>query len=501
MESLNCNIWRDNLSPLSQFEIRDLINIDTPVLWNLHISVTNIGFYLTIGAFFLLVTNLLSTNYNKLVSNNWSISMESLYATIHSIVTNQINPRNGQIYFPFIYTLFIFILINNLIGMVKRCLCILLLFISNNPVSFGFFRNRRKKELYSSHSHSYIHTIVSKNNPRYSFNNNNTFFLNPDYITGFVDGEGCFSISIFKDSRRYSTEVLNEKLDPNYVTGFTDGEGSFIIKLIKSNKLKTGYEVRPCFQITNHLKDRVLLESIQKFFGGIGSISQERENTLQYSVSSKKDLNVIINHFDKYPLATKKYADFLLFKSAVELCNNKEHLTESGLLKIVAIKASLNKGMTEDLKLDFPNVIPASRPEVANLEIKNPNWVRGFIEAEGNFHIGIFEQDNNTKVQLKFNLAQHNRDEDLIHNFVKYFKGGLITKTRDITVFDLSKIEDLNALIIPFFEKYPLLGSKSLDFMDWCEANKLIQNKEHLTKFGLEKLKLLKNNVQGRKEI
>ena len=118
MSNFRLNIWRDNLSPLSQFEIRDLINLDTPVLGNLHISITNIGFYLTIGALFLLFINLLSTNYNKLVSNKWSISQESLYATIHSIVTNQINPRNGQVYFPFIYTLFIFILINNLIGMV-----------------------------------------------------------------------------------------------------------------------------------------------------------------------------------------------------------------------------------------------------------------------------------------------------------------------------------------------------------------------------------------------
>jgi hypothetical protein len=61
---------RENLNPLSQFEIRDLVYIDTPVLGNLHISITNIGFYLTVGAFFLLVINLLSTNYNKLVSNN-----------------------------------------------------------------------------------------------------------------------------------------------------------------------------------------------------------------------------------------------------------------------------------------------------------------------------------------------------------------------------------------------------------------------------------------------
>nr|QUB36779.1 ATP synthase subunit 6 [Ophiostoma piliferum] len=106
------------LSPLSQFEIRDLLSIDAPVLGNLHISLTNIGFYLIIGIFIILTISLLSTNYNKLISNNWSISQESLYATIHSIVTNQINPKNGQLYFPFIYTLFIFILVNNLIGMV-----------------------------------------------------------------------------------------------------------------------------------------------------------------------------------------------------------------------------------------------------------------------------------------------------------------------------------------------------------------------------------------------
>ncbi|KIH86260.1 ATP synthase subunit 6 (mitochondrion) [Sporothrix brasiliensis 5110] len=108
----------ETLSPLTQFEIRDLLSIDAPLLGNLHISLTNIGFYLTIGGFIILALNLLSTNYNKLISNNWSISQEALYATIHSIVTNQINPKKGQIYFPFIYTLFIFILINNLIGMI-----------------------------------------------------------------------------------------------------------------------------------------------------------------------------------------------------------------------------------------------------------------------------------------------------------------------------------------------------------------------------------------------
>jgi F-type H+-transporting ATPase subunit a len=111
-------LYADIASPLDQFEIRNLISVDAPILANLHLSLTNIGLYLTIGAFLILSLSLLTTNYNRVVSNNWSISQESLYATVHSIVTNQINSTTGQLYFPFLYTLFIFILLNNLIGMV-----------------------------------------------------------------------------------------------------------------------------------------------------------------------------------------------------------------------------------------------------------------------------------------------------------------------------------------------------------------------------------------------
>lgn len=107
-----------NTSPLDQFEIINLLSLNAPVLGNLQMSITNIGLFLTIGTFFIFILNTLTTNYDKLISNSWSISQESLFVTIHSIVTNQINNTKGQIYLPIIYTLFIFILINNLIGMV-----------------------------------------------------------------------------------------------------------------------------------------------------------------------------------------------------------------------------------------------------------------------------------------------------------------------------------------------------------------------------------------------
>ena len=57
-------------SPLDQFEIRDLLSLDASLLGNLHLSLTNIGLYLTIGAFIALTFNLLASNYNRVVSNN-----------------------------------------------------------------------------------------------------------------------------------------------------------------------------------------------------------------------------------------------------------------------------------------------------------------------------------------------------------------------------------------------------------------------------------------------
>lgn len=106
------------LSPLDQFEIRNLISLDAPILGNLSLSLTNIGLYLTIAGYLVFISSILATNNERIISNSWSVCQETIYATVHSIVVNQINEKRGQIYFPFIYVLFVFILVNNLIGMI-----------------------------------------------------------------------------------------------------------------------------------------------------------------------------------------------------------------------------------------------------------------------------------------------------------------------------------------------------------------------------------------------
>lgn len=105
------------LSPLEQFEIKDFFSLNLGI-FNTKLSLTNFGYYLIISTIIIFAINFLVNYYNKLISNSWTLTKESMYVSIHSIVINQINPKKGQIYFPFIYGLFIFILINNLIGLI-----------------------------------------------------------------------------------------------------------------------------------------------------------------------------------------------------------------------------------------------------------------------------------------------------------------------------------------------------------------------------------------------
>jgi hypothetical protein len=140
----------------------------------------------------------------------------------------------------------------------------------------------------------------------------------------------------------------------------------------KVSNSKIGYSVKIAFQIGLHKKDLLLLEKIKLFFG-VGIISNDGENSIKYQVRSIEDLKIIVNHFDKFPLLTQKQADFLLFKSVFELMCFKEHLTNEGLYKIVALKASMNNGLSDQLKIAFPDVTPVKRPSILNNKVTDPN--------------------------------------------------------------------------------------------------------------------------------
>jgi hypothetical protein len=113
-----------------------------------------------------------------------------------------------------------------------------------------------------------------------------------------------------------------------------------------------------------------ILEDIQAFFGGAGSIAKSGKDTFKFRIESLELIsNHVIPHFDKYPLVTQKLGDYLLFRSVVEMMKAKEHLTDAGVNKIVAIKASMNNALSENLHAAFPNSKPVPRPLVENKKV------------------------------------------------------------------------------------------------------------------------------------
>lgn len=294
----------------------------------------------------------------------------------------------------------------------------------------------------------------------------------------------------------------NYSLNPWFITGFVDGEGSFIILINKNSRLKTGWEVKLKFSITVHQKDKAILEKI-KFFLGLGEIYKNRANLIEYNVSSVKDLAIIINNFDKFPLKTKKFADFKLFREVFIIKKNKEHLNISGLIKCVSRKASSNTGLSDKHKLAFPDVVPVARPIVKKQTILDPLWVVGFTSAEGSFIVKVRKSSaykTGYSVYLVYQLTQHSRDEKLMISLIEYFKCGNIYKDRDAFNFCVTKLSDIVNIIIPFFQKYPIQGVKALDFKDFCQVAKMMKDGIHLANDGLEKIKKIKAGMNQRRK-
>jgi LAGLIDADG endonuclease len=118
-----------------------------------------------------------------------------------------------------------------------------------------------------------------------------------------------------------------------------------------------------------------VLTQIKSFFGGIGYIKiYKNRNLVSYTVAKLSDIvNVIIPHFNKYYLITQKRGDFILFSSVVYLMENKEHLNIKGLKKILAHKASMNRGLPKNLLESFIGIIPVKRAKFATINIPDPN--------------------------------------------------------------------------------------------------------------------------------
>lgn len=127
-------------------------------------------------------------------------------------------------------------------------------------------------------------------------------------------------------------------LDPQWVSGFTEGDGCFYVSIKNSGQISAVY------YIGLNIREKLLLEKIQLFFG-IGRISNKSScNAIYYEVSTIAHLNsIIVNHFNTFSLVGAKFPNYLIFREIVNLIASKSHLTPEGRIKIMFLKEKLNK--------------------------------------------------------------------------------------------------------------------------------------------------------------
>jgi hypothetical protein len=134
-----------------------------------------------------------------------------------------------------------------------------------------------------------------------------------------------------------------------WILGFTDGEGCFSVSFIKNKTTKIGWQIFPEFVITQGAKSLPALEIIKDYFG-CGKLfvnrrsDNHKEHLYRYCVRSLNELKIkIIPFFKKYPLKTFKNNDFEIFSKIVMMMYRGEHLKEKGRKKIAELSEMMNR--------------------------------------------------------------------------------------------------------------------------------------------------------------
>ena len=152
------------------------------------------------------------------------------------------------------------------------------------------------------------------------------------------------------------------------------------------------------------------------------------------------------------------------------MMHRKEHITQEGLLAILSLRASLNLGLSESLKIAFPNIIPVLKPKVDNIAIPHGEWLAGFTSGEGCFFVFISKSlthKSGFQVQLVFQITQHSRDYILIQSLISYLGcGKLVTSSDGKVQFRVEKFSDNLDKILEFFDNNKIRGIKLEDFKD-----------------------------------
>jgi LAGLIDADG endonuclease len=137
---------------------------------------------------------------------------------------------------------------------------------------------------------------------------------------------------------RYSREFLSA-----YISGYVDGEGCFTVSISPRAKLVVGWEVRPSLSVSQNGDRAEVLQLIQAHFGCGGIRPDRSDKTLKWETRRLEDILVrVIPHFEGYPLLSGKRLDFERFATVCRSMAAGEHRTATGLMRIVELVDGMN---------------------------------------------------------------------------------------------------------------------------------------------------------------
>ena len=133
-------------------------------------------------------------------------------------------------------------------------------------------------------------------------------------------------------------------LHAEWITGFVDGEGCFYVGINAHAEMSAGYQVLPEFTVVQHERDVQVLYALKAYFG-CGVVRMNHGDQMAYRVRKSKDLlEIIVPFFMKHPLKTKKNVDFRKFRSVLLKIEKGVHLTSEGIEEIRNIVSEMNRG-------------------------------------------------------------------------------------------------------------------------------------------------------------
>ena len=159
---------------------------------------------------------------------------------------------------------------------------------------------------------------------------------------GTIRREGLAAVA--RNPQRLYVWNLPMNLDAQWITGFVDGEGCFYVGINSQPEMTAKYQVLPEFTVVQHKRDIKLLQALKAFFK-CGVVRVNHDDRMAFRVRSKEHLlKYIVPFFVKHPLKSCKRQDFQKFRSVLLKMEAGDHLTEQGVEEIRQIASKMNRG-------------------------------------------------------------------------------------------------------------------------------------------------------------